>query len=217
MAKPVNRDFSDKIYAGMGAMLKGGLIGLAAAAAIPVIGAVAATSMGFGIGGAIVGGLIATGLAMGIGATVGLPVIGGLVGGSILLNLAGKGKQISREQEAYNEKVERRGSKRREAQLAKINDAEMHGMQQGYVMGFQEGQQHVVSGIQNAMQEHALANHTEIASAQGPGPANAVAIASASARCECGPHTKKILDREQAVALAAASAEQGQVQGRVAG
>lgn len=149
---------------------KGGVVG---ALAVGIIGAlVAATGVGIAVlGGAALIGAIAPGItaagavaAMTIPAAIASTVAGiaggvssltggGLIGGAVgaVVGFINGRSRVAKERATYEEHA----AGRRQDALIQGNQIAMVGMQQGYAMGYQQGQQRIVSEIQ-AMQEQMI-------------------------------------------------------------
>jgi hypothetical protein len=159
------------LVVGLGSALLGGLVIGGIASMLPVIAGAATT---IGIIGGIVTGISAFGSAGTIGTVVG-GILGALSGGS----------RIHKENSAFREKMENGASH----QAVKQQNASLAGMQQGYMVGFQEGQQSVVSQLQRAQEEMLMAQ--------------AAPKAGFAANCgKCESHAETVIKQRAAQAAA---------------
>lgn len=143
MAKPIHHNTDSALMTAGWETAKGGIVGALVALAI---------------GAAVVGGIFAAfgapALVTGIAAAIGAGVTGiyGLTFGTVaggLIGMVRGGSRVSRENESFRDRVEHRG----QMHAAHRNTAEMAGMQKGYMMGFQEGQQYIVTQLQHAQEQ----------------------------------------------------------------
>jgi hypothetical protein len=155
MAKPIDHSFgSAAATTGWGAV-KGGIIGAALVGLIAggvvglIVGGLASLAVG-ATAAAVIGGI--AGVITGLGSMF---TVGGAVGaGAGTLIGAFKGSsRVGKERASFQHKMEQR----EHTHDTKQNTAAMAGMQQGYMVGFQEGQQYVVSQLQRAQEQMLMA------------------------------------------------------------
>lgn len=181
MAKPINHDTSSSLTTAAWETAKGGLkgallitgiaalaggivVGGAAAGIAALAGSASVTAVGLiaGIAAAVITGL-ATALGGGTAIAVG-------TGGGALLGLAKGNSRIGREQQLYDSKVARKQHR----DEIRVNDAGMAGMQQGYQMGFAEGQQAVVNQLRALQEQQLMAQTMQQRAAASPGHASKI-------------------------------------------
>lgn len=114
----------------------------------PIVAAVSTVTMGGVMAAAGSAALVGGGLGGALGAIPG--VIAGVMGGvggveygalaGGMLGLGHGGAKVSKEKQAFNDRM----AHREEIAAAKQSNAEMIGIQKGYMMGYREGQQKVV-------------------------------------------------------------------------
>lgn len=169
MADPIKHDFvSASLTAGVETAKGAAKWALAIPAALAVTGAIAGGLLAMGAGAAavagaaIVGGLIGgvAGLAgeyMLAVPTAALAAIGGLFG------MAKGGRRISAETRAAEQAIEKHGHRQERMQA--------EAMQQGYMIGREEGRQEVIGAIQQQMAAQAQREQMEAAQPQKKGSA----------------------------------------------
>jgi hypothetical protein len=167
MAKPINHDMVSEVsttgWEGAKGALKGAsTVPIAGAVAGAVVGLIGAAFLASGIGAALA--VVAVGATVGaVGAgVIGAPVMGFMAAIGAALGLNGASDKISKEKAAFREKVqEQQGGRAGEEAVA-----QNQGLQQGYQVGFQEGQAYAVNRIQQEIQAQAAAEQQEQAPAQ---------------------------------------------------
>jgi hypothetical protein len=167
MAKPINHDMVSEVtttgWEGAKGAAKGALaIPAAGALAGAVVGLLGAALFASGIGAALA--VVAVGATVGaVGAgVVGAPAMGIFAAIGAALGLNSASDKISKEKIAFREKIqEQEGGK-----AGQMAAAQNQGLQQGYQVGFQEGQAYAVNRIQQEIQAQAAGEQQEQAPAQ---------------------------------------------------
>lgn len=148
MADPIKHDTASAMStagweAGKGVLKGAGLV-LAVGAALGALGG----ALLIGGAAAVIGGAV---LGFAATAVAGGPIIAAASAIGGLLGLSQGGSRITSENEAYRNKVEHRAEKHQQKVLQKLNDAKVAGMQEGYQVGYVEGQQKIVHDIQEQL------------------------------------------------------------------
>jgi hypothetical protein len=163
MAKPINHNTGSELVTGTWEAAKGAAVG---ALAIPVMGAILGAVIGgvmlSGVGTAAVIGAAIVGAGLGgVGGgalaltPIGLGISGALAAVGGLLGLGHGANKISEEKAAYQN--QQMASQRATAEERSL--VANQGLQQGYQVGFQEGQAFAVQRIQQELQQQAATHH----------------------------------------------------------
>lgn len=156
MAKPINHDMVSEVsttgWEGAKGAAKGALaIPAAGGIAGAAIGLGAALLLGSGLGAALA--VVAVGAAVGaVGAgVIGAPVMGVMAAIGAALGLNKGSDKVAKEKVAFREKIQEQEF----GQVEQMAVAQNQGLQQGYQVGFQEGQAYAVNRIQQEIQAQA--------------------------------------------------------------